>query len=335
MGFFRNPEIKQSLKIHIVLAISASALGMVFGAETAAVALLTSILFSFLHFIITYRRYKKIARLADVIDRVLHNQETLELNEYSEGELAILQNQILKMTVRLREQALALKQDKVFLADSIADISHQIRTPLTSINLILSMLSQPDITEERRQQYIRELETLAVRIDWLITALLKIARLDAGTVKFQKDTVYVSDLIKKATSTLAVQMDVKGQRLEVALEGGEKFTGDISWSAEAVENILKNCMEHTPSGGSISISASENALYTEIVIKDSGSGIAKEDMPHIFERFYKGRNSSGNSFGIGLALARMIIVNQNGTIKAGNCKEGGARFEIRFYKGTI
>jgi signal transduction histidine kinase len=335
MGFFRNPEIKLSLKIYFFLTLLATCVGLFLDVSCFILVLFICMIFTFTHLLFSYKRYKGIAKLGLEIDRVLHNKDSIELSEYSEGELAILQNQILKLTVKLREQAYALKQDKIYLADSIADISHQIRTPLTSINIILSILSQSRISEERRQEYIKELEKLILRIDWLISALLKIAKLDAGTARFQRETVNVSQLLKKATSTIAVQMELKNQQLQVRLNGDEKYVGDIFWSAEAIENILKNCMEHTQNGGIISISASENVLYTEIIISDNGCGIAKKDLPNIFERFYKGNNSTYSSFGIGLALARMIIINQNGTIKAENAQNGGARFIIRFYKGTV
>ena len=128
-------------------------------------------------------------------------------------------------------------------------------------------------------------------------------------------------------------MELREQELLVTTEG--EFNGDVSWTCEALTNIIKNCMEHTPTHGNITINASENALYTEITITDNGCGISKEDLPHIFERFYKGKDSDDKSFGIGLALARMIITEQNGTVKAENNPEGGAKFTVRFYKGTV
>jgi len=285
-----------------------------------------------MHFLSTYKRYRRISGLSLKIDEILHGQEGINLNEYSEGELSILQNEIQKLVVRLREQSDALRQDKVYLADSIADISHQIRTPLTTINIILSFLSRPGISEERRLELTNELKMLLSRIDWLISALLKIAKLDAGTVNFQKDSVSVQELIKRAAAAIAIPIELREQKLQVEISGNVTYKGDLPWSVEAIENILKNCMEHTPAGGTLSISAAENAIYTEISISDNGYGIAKEDLPHIFERFYKGKSSSDQSIGIGLALARMIINKQNGTVKAENNKDAGARFTIRFYK---
>lgn len=247
--------------------------------------------------------------------------------------MAILHSEIYKMTVRLREQQNNLINDKKYLADSIADISHQIRTPLTYINLLVQLLSAPNLTDERRQELTHELYGMLSRIDWLITTLLKISKLDAGTVTFKKEKVSLQTLINKSCSTLLVPIELRGQELVINTNGD--FVGDLSWTCEAIGNIVKNCMEHTQEGGKIEIEACENALYTEITIKDNGTGIAKEDMPHIFERFYKGKDSDDKSFGVGLALSRMIITSQKGTVKAENHNPHGAKFTIRFYKGIV
>jgi signal transduction histidine kinase len=289
------------------------------------------LIFDITHFLITYSRYRQIADLSLEINKILHDSSKFDLKRFSEGELAVLQSEIYKMTVRLREQAEALKKDKKYLADSLADISHQIRTPLTSINLIMNFLAEEDLPDERRYALVRDLNQLLSRIDWLISTLLKISKLDAGTVKFLKNKVMISELIKKASKPIAISMDIRNQQLILKAEGNESFEGDLAWTAEAIENILKNCMEHTPDGGTITIEARETPIYTELVISDTGPGIAMEDLPHIFERFYKGKHSAKSSIGIGLALARMIIVAQNGTIKAENSADGGALFTVRFY----
>ncbi|MCM1558685.1 MAG: HAMP domain-containing histidine kinase [Butyrivibrio sp.] len=278
-------------------------------------------------------RYRRISQLAGDIDRLLHGDSRVALEKYAEGELNILQSEVYKMTVRLREQQQSLQDDKIYLADSLADISHQIRTPLTSVNLLVSFLSKQDITEERRQELSHELYELLDRIDWLITALLKISRLDAGTAGFKQEHIPVEELIRKGTAPLLVPLELRNQTLKISAEG--MFSGDVSWTCEAIANIVKNCMEHTPEGGIIEIQAAENALYTEIIVSDNGNGIQKEDLPHIFERFYKGKDSGDRSFGIGLALARKIITAQNGTVKAGNRIPAGARFTVRFYRGTV
>lgn len=332
MSFFRNPEIQRSLILYVILDFILTITGFLFGYNYGLTVLMVSTLFTVMHFWITFRRYKKLAGLGSEIDKILHGNESIDLGEYYEGELSFLQSEILKLTVQLRTQAGSLKQDKEYLADSIADISHQIRTPLTSINIILSLISKPDLSEERKKGLFNELEILLGRIEWLITTLLKISKLDAGTVKLKKEKIMVSELISLAAAPIAIAMDLREQEINTKIAGNESFMGDLSWTVEAVENILKNCMEHTHRGGRIKITALENTLFTEIIITDNGPGIDKEDLAHLFERFYKGKNSDNQSIGIGLALARMIIVNQNGTIKAENAPEGGAKFTIRFYK---
>lgn len=335
MKLFRNAEVKRTFFLYCLLAVAATVGAFLWNSDFGLFTLMVCALFLGLFLLSTYRRYKRIAELAADVNRILHDDNHISLEKYAEGELAILQSEIYKMTVRLREQQQNLQNDKIYLADSIADISHQIRTPLTSINLLVSLLSEPDLSAERKQQLTHELYELLSRIDWLITALLKISKLDAGTVQFKKETLSLDELLAKATAPLLVPMELREQKLELTAEGN--FSGDIAWTCEALTNIIKNCMEHTPESGSISVNASENALYTEITVTDTGSGIAKEDLPHIFERFYKGKNSDDKSFGIGLALARMIITAQNGTVKAENRppESTGAKFTIRFYKGTI
>ncbi len=329
----KNKEVSRTLILQIVLAIAGSIACFTASNRAGITAVILSCLLILIHYVSTYERYRKIARLASDIDKILHGDNAIAMGDYSEGELAILHSEIYKMTIRLREQQQNLLNDKVYLADSIADISHQIRTPLTSINLLVQLLSEPNISDERRHQLTHELYGLLARIEWLITTLLKISKLDAGTVQFKQERVTMATLINKSCEPLLVPMELRNQQLEINAPG--EFVGDVSWTCEAIGNIVKNCMEHTPEGGKIQIETGDNALYTEIVIKDNGTGIAPEDMPHIFERFYKGKDSDDKSFGVGLALSRMIITSQKGTIKAQNRKPSGAMFSIRFYKGTV
>lgn len=273
-------------------------------------------------------------KLTDDIDKILHGRKDIRINDNLEGELSVLQNELSKMLIILNEQNDKLKNEKKFLSDSIADISHQLRTPLTSINLILSLLHEPDISDEKRLELLHKLSQLIARTDYLINVLLKMSKIDAGTVTFEKKQVKVEKLIAKAVEPLEVALELKGQTLITDLRD-ESLIGDLSWTTEAIGNIIKNCHEHTPQGGTITFKAKSTPIYTEITISDSGSGIDREDLTHIFERFYKGKNSSDNSFGIGLALAQTIITGQDGTIKASNSRDGGAEFTIRFYKQTV
>ena len=330
MKFLRNKEVRNEYLLAIGITGIASIGTILWNPIAGCIVFLACMMLNLVHFWSTYKRYQRIQELSADIDCILHKDMTISFEKYEEGELAILESEVQKMVVRLREQQQQLLKDKTYLADSIADISHQIRTPLTSINLLLSFLSEPDVTEEKRQKTIRELYELLSRIDWLITTLLKISKLDAGTIQLKQEKVSLKALIEQSVAPLLIPIELRGQELKMQAEG--HFVGDSNWTSEAIGNILKNCMEHTPVGGSLSICATENTLYREIVIADTGSGIATEDLPHIFERFYKGKNSSDKSFGVGLALARGIINAQNGTVKAENRKDGGAQFTIRFYK---
>ena len=333
MRLLKNKEVRGALLWQLSVAVIACSLCFWFDLRAGLTAVVLSMLLMMIYCIGTYKRYRRIASLAADVNHVLHGDSSIDFDNYSEGELSILHSEIYKMTIRLREQQQTLTREKAYLADSIADISHQIRTPLTSINLLIGLLSEPKLTDARRQQLIHELYELLSRIDWLITTLLKISRLDAGTVQFKQEQVSLEELLKKACVTLLIPVELRRQELRIHADGA--FRGDLPWTCEAIGNIVKNCIEHTPEGGGIEIDAAENALYSEIIIKDNGTGISSEDLPHIFERFYKGKDSDGKSFGIGLALSRMIITGQGGTVKAENRKPAGAMFTIRFYKGTV
>ena len=338
MNLTRNPEIQKSLLVHLALAILAVTAGWLHDKYTALCLLVFSVCYILAHYIFTVSRYRKLKQLSLELDAMLHSNTPIDFQRYREGELSILESELSKMTLRLNEQATALANDKQFLADSMADISHQIRSPLTSSNLILTLLMEQELSADRRRQLLRELTQLLSRIDWLVESLLKISKLDAGTIIFKRLPISVPELIKQASEPLLIPMELREQTLEIIppqlqdqLTDVPQFFGDFTWSTEAILNILKNCMEHTPARGNIQVSFSQNAIYTQIVIEDNGAGFDKEDLPHLFERFYKGKNASAQSVGIGLALSRMIVTQQNGTLKAENRPEGGARFVIKFY----
>jgi len=294
---------------------------MIFGLIMTAVCALLCLGFWLYH----QDRNKKIAKLSEQIHMILHGYDGYDLHVFKEGKFYILQSEIQKMTMRIREQRDVLIKDKQYLADSLADIAHQLRTPLTSANLVLSFL--PDSNEAQRAQYVREVETLLMRMDWLITALLKISRLDAGVVAFTNKLVSVDTLIKSALTPLAIPLELHGVDV-VVNTGNAVINGDLGWLSEAIENILKNCMESVKQSGKITISCNKTALYTELVIHDNGKGFDEADLPHLFDRFYKGTNSTG--YGIGLALAKMIVVRHGASITAKNHADGGALFTLNF-----
>lgn len=330
--FLRNREIRKALLWLCLLCGAFTVAAFLWYVPFGWFVLAMSVLFIFMYSVFTLQRYRSIASLSEEIDRVLHGSEAaLSPDGYAEGELGVLQSELQKMTVRLREQQQLLQNDKVRLAEAIADISHQIRTPLTAVNLLVQLLGE-EKDDERRAELTRELLALLTRMDWLITSLLKMSRLDAGTVKFQCEVLPLDTMIRSAIEPLAVTTELRGQTVTVEAEG--QFLGDVAWTGEALLNIVKNCSEHTPVGGAIAVTACENPLYVEIRVQDNGGGIDKADMPHIFERFYKGKNAKEQSFGVGLALARRIVTAQNGTLTAENVADG-AVFTMRFYKSVV
>ena len=255
--------------------------------------------------------------------------------KYKEGELAVLESQVGKLVNLLREQAKGLQEDKTILQNALADISHQLKTPMTSLHLIVAMLADEDLKQGQRMGYVEHGTQLLDRIDWLVSTLLKLSRLDAGTLKFGKDRVEFKKLKEEVVRQIEIPMELKNLELVQNIQENSGFEGDFKWTAEAVLNILKNCTEHTPENHRIYLTMTENAIYSEIVIEDEGPGIPAEERRKIFERFYQGINASEGSVGIGLALSADLIRKQNGTVKAENRKEGGARFVIRFYRQII
>lgn len=335
MELFRNKEVKKMFSISLYTSLIAGALGMFVNLYCGIYVLIVCTILNTIFYLYTKIRYDQIAELSNQLDKVLHGNYSLDIKGNSEGELSILSSEIYKMTIKLREQAENLKADKIYLNNSLADISHQLRTPLTSINLLVSRLKNNNLDSKERMRSFRELNTLLDSIDWLISSLLKISKLESGMVQFKSDKIYVVDLINKALESLTIPMELREQTLDLNIDDNATYMGDFLWTVEALVNILKNCMDHTPSGGTLSIVAIENTIFTEIIICDTGKGIDEKDLPHIFERFYKGKISGDNNIGIGLALSRMIITRQNGVIYAKNNTDGGAQFILKFYKGAI
>ena len=328
---FRNREFKRFSFLFLIIAAVSVTFSFVFNTAAGIISIISAAAFGTAFFIFTKSRYESIAQISDQIDLVLHNADQIYISESEEGELSILQSEITKMTMRIREQNSALRKEKEHLADSLADIAHQLRTPLTSANLILSLLENaPD--ENERKNLMRETEELFVQMDWLLTTLLKLSRLDAGIVVFQSIQVNVSSLIKSAVHPFLISMELHYIDLKSDVPDGIKIIGDLSWLSEAVQNILKNCIESVGDNGKIEISCTDNPLFTEISIHDSGAGFKKEDLPHLFDRFYRGNSENASGYGIGLALCKMIIVRQGGTVSAKNHPQGGAVFTIRFPK---
>lgn len=274
----------------------------------------------------TWERHKALKALSVRLDGLLHGEEHLDFVPDKEGELSVLSGEIYKLTICLREQAELLQREKAYLKDVLADISHQIKTPLTALRLMF--------TRERGAGFRKEAGNLLSRMEWLLEVLLKTAKLESGTIIFSQSEISVRKIFQKVLEPLEILLELRSVRLVLPREDAF-YTGDFYWSVEAFGNLLKNCLEHTREGGEIVVSAEENPLYTAIMIQDSGDGFGEEELLHLFERFYQGKNVTTSGVGIGLSLAKQIIGRQNGTIRAVNRPEGGAEFQIRIYKSYV
>jgi signal transduction histidine kinase len=283
-----------------------------------------------------YRRAisAQVVGLSTYLRRIEAGDYALDVRDNGEGSFSLLKNDLYKVTVRLREQAELLQQDKTALSNLIADISHQIKTPLTSLGVLADLLAE-DPPEEDRRAFVERLRAQLGRIQWLVAALLKLARLDAGTAAFKSEPVVLRELVQHALEPLQIPLEIKKQRLEVHGDDGAVFIGDLNWSAEALTNVVKNCVDHTPEGGKIEITYTANALYAEITVSDDGEGIARAELPNIFSRFYRGANASENSVGIGLALAKAIFTAQGGDITVRSQPGVGTSFAVRIFRGVV
>lgn len=279
------------------------------------------------------KRDKKINQITQYINEIKNRKYDLDINENSEDELSNLKNELYKITVMLKEESETSKKDKENLKMSVEDISHQLKTPLTSITIMLDNLKDnPSMEESTKQKFIFEISKQIDWINWLVISMLKLSKLDANVIKFNEEKINLKKFIDEIIRNLEIPIEIKNQ--QIIIKGDEKasFLGDYKWQQEAVTNIIKNCIEHNEENGKIYIKYEENTLFTKIAIRDEGEGMTKEDLKHIFERFYKGQNSSENSVGIGLALAKNIIEKSNGMISCKSELDKGTEFVIKYMK---
>lgn len=331
----RNREIQ--ILLAVMGTISAAAITVTAFISPAALALVVilSLLLIGSCLAFTRWRYRELEKLSIYLREISSGNDSLDVRDNQEGELSILKNDIYKVTLMLSEQRSLLQRDKMQLTDAISDISHQLKTPLTSMTVMADLLSSADLPPVKRMEFTHNIRIQLERIDWLVSSLLKLSKMDAKTIPFKKEPVLVKQLIQQALEPVLIPMDIKEQTVSINGDDNVSFIGDFNWTSEAIINILKNGVEHTQEGGAIAISYTENALFTEIALADNGKGIPKEDLPYIFKRFYKGKHASEGSIGIGLAMAHSIVANQNGVIDVKSDSENGTEFRIKFYKQVI
>lgn len=317
LSLTNEPIIKESMsKIFIIFLI------------LICFVLIVSLILAILYF---RKIYKDIKDMTDYVYNSSEGRNFEMKNRNQEGQIGLLKTELIKMINILKEKVELLNNEKIFLNEVISDISHQLKTPMTSL-IILNDLMYEDLPKETKIEFLDKIKSQLNRMEWLIKSMLKLSKVEAKVIDFEKKEVKVSELIKKSISPSLISMEIKNIELTVNGDENISYIGDINWSCEAFVNIIKNCIEHTDTNGKINISYEENPLYCEVVIKDSGEGIDKKDLPHIFKRFYKGKSSKDDSVGIGLAMAKSIIESQNGDIYVKSEKNKGSEFHIIFHK---
>lgn len=288
------------------------------------------IIITIIEYIFELKTKKDIQKIVELLDKINHKDYSLDVDENSENDLSNLKNEIYKITLMLKEDSLTKEQEQENLKDNLASISHQLKTPLTEISILIDNMLDTDMDEELKQEYLNDIKATIFNMNFLIITLLKISKFDAGMIKFKQEIIETDKLVEDVKFRLKNLLEVKN--ISINLIGNNiTFTGDYNWEVEAITNIVKNSIEYSDTNSHIDILVTENNFYTKLVIKDYGSGIPKEKLKYIFERFYK-INEEVNSFGIGLSLAKSIIEQDNGFIKVKSEIGVGTTFEIKYMK---
>lgn len=298
-----------------------------------AIIVLLGVISIIVALIYTNKRDKSLRSINKYLDKVNNGNYELKIEDNGEDEISRLRNELYKTTILLRESAENSEKEKTNLNNSLADISHQLKTPLTSIRIMLDNIEEnPNMDEKTRNEFIEEISR---QIDWissLVISLLKLAKFDAGAIIMQDTQINVKKLIDNVINNLAIMIDIKNIKIEEKIDEDVILRADYNWQLEALTNIIKNCIEHSKEDSKIKIEVENNSIFVKIKITDEGEGIAKEDLSHIFERFYKSKQASENSIGIGLSLAKTIIEKENGYIKIDSELGKGTTFEIKYLK---
>lgn len=330
----KNKEFRNMIIIGAAFTIFVTVLCAVFFGWIPAVSVfVTGFVLLTVFFFYTRKRYKNIEKLNDYLVRVLSDNEDSEILDQEEGELSILKTNIYKTTSTLKFQKELLSDDKKNLAAAIADISHQLKTPLTSM-MVMNDLLVDEQDEEKRCEFLQTQSSQLNRMNWLIQTLLKLSKLDAGTIVLKKEDVSSLELIEEAVKPFGIQFELRNIKYKSDISD-LTIRCDKNWTVEAIQNIIKNCIEHMDDGGELSVSMVDTNIFTQFTVRDTGCGIAVEDIPYIFERFYKGKNAGKDSVGIGLALSKSIIEGEQGEITVESAEGVGTKFLIKFYKTLI
>ncbi len=285
--------------------------------------------------IIIYNKKEKakINKITNYLKELNNHQYSLAIEDNQEEDLSLLKNEIYKTAITLNEQTLLLKKDKESLKDSLSDISHQLKTPLTSINLMIDTLRHQDnLSSTERRELLNNIHRKITNTNFLVHSLLKLSKFDANTIEFNRQNNSLSKILKEVLDNLSTLSDLKDIKINIKGSKDISLYCDYKWEVEALTNIIKNCIEHSNNSSKIDITYQKNDIFTKIIIQDNGCGISKKDLPHIFDRFYKAQNSSKDSIGIGLSLAKTIIEKDNGYITVDSVINKGTTFTIKYLK---
>ena len=329
-----NKEFRNTVILSVTITCIAAGICVFLNLLCALIVLLSGAGALLCYVLYTKRRYRKIEQLNNYLMRVCAGEYDLDVQDNTEGELSILKNNLYKIILLLRSQNAALQKEKTGLADSLADISHQLKTPLAALTVMTDLL-KAETDAENREKFLRIIEAQTEKMNWLIVTLLKLSKLDAGTIELEEKSVSVASVAQKAAAPFLITADLRNITLDFSNFNDFTFTGDYNWSAEAIGNIVKNCLEHIEDGGKIVFSTEETNVYDMLCIADNGCGIPETELPHIFERFYHGESASENSVGIGLALSKTILAREHATIEAKSRVGEGTAFYIKFYKVIV
>lgn len=296
------------------------------------VLLIISIVIFLLIFFYDKKEKRELDKIIDYLKELNRGNYDLKIDLNSEGILSILKNEIYTTTVMLREMASREYLDKITLKENLANISHQLKTPLTSIAILVDNLCDEEVDKKTELEFLNDIKRQVDNINYLVIVLLKLSRFDANVITFKKDNINVKKLILECMKNLDVIREVKNINIHVSGANDVEFIGDYKWESEAISNIIKNAIEHTLNDKNIYISFKDKSIYTEIIIEDEGLGMSEKEKNRIFERFYKGSSTNSNNFGIGLSLAKEIITKDNGKIIVKSEVNKGTKFIIRYYK---
>lgn len=296
--------------------------------------LVVIILVIYLFFIINkFKRTKKINKIIELISKINRRNFAIDIEDYTEDEFPALKQEIYKTSLMLRSEADNSLKDKLNLKDSLSDISHQLKTPLTSITIMIdNILDNEEMDIKTRRKFLINIKREIININFLVQNLLKISKFDANVIKFNKEEVFIKDIVNEAIKKVSALSELKGISIKVSGDKNATINCDFMWEVEAISNIIKNSIEHINSDGFVEINYTKNKVYSRILIRDNGIGIDSDDLPYIFDRFYKGKNTNRDSVGIGLALSKSIIEKDNGSVSVKSTPNIGTIFTIKFFE---